>query len=117
MNLVWRIISTDKKKFVIDGVEYPDIITHVHWRCSAVDETDSLYEDRIGGAVPFDILELRYTNSRGQEVVYPAQFDPNNHVPYEDVTDEHMIIWVKNFLKPEEVNRIESALTDRFNNR
>ena len=111
MNIVWSIKHVDKKNFKIEDIVYENIITHVHWKCQVSNENKS---DSISGTVPFDILELRYTNSRGEEVVYPAQFDPNNHIPYEDITDEHMVMWVKNFLGAQEVSRIESVISERI---
>ena len=111
MNIEWSIKHVDKKNFKINGVIYENIITHVHWKCKITDDEKT---DSISGTVPFDILELRYTNRNGEEVVYPAQFDPNNHIPYEDITDELMIMWVKNFLGAEEVSRLESVIVERI---
>ena len=50
------------------------------------------------------------------EVVYPSVFDANNYIPFEQITDENLLQWAKSFLGDEEVQKIESIVTARFNN-
>ena len=114
MNLVWKVFHTNRKDFNIDDTTHKDVVTHVHWRCEASDDNHPSYEDRVAGTLPFDILEMRYVNKRGEEIVSPAQFDPNNYIPYKDLSEEVMVQWVKDFLGTQEVNRVEQVLRDRY---
>lgn len=112
MNITWTIKHKDRSNFKINGQTYTNIITHIHWKCSASDDN---IEETISGTVPFDIHEIRYTNSRGIEMVYPSVFDAQNYIPYEELTDDILIQWAKDFLGQNEIDRIESVVTQRYN--
>jgi hypothetical protein len=113
MQISWRITHKDRKSFNLNGQIYTDVVTHVHWECKAFDENK---EETISGTVPFDIHEIRYTNTRGEEIVFPSVFDAQNYIPFEEITDEVMLQWVKDFLQQDEITRLESVVTTRFDN-
>ena len=72
-----------------------DIASVIHWRCS-LEEDPSI--DAYGTVVLHEL-------------------DSDNFVPFEDLTEEHVIEWVKSSLGDERIDQMNESLNARLQNK
>jgi hypothetical protein len=91
----WKVLELERKSE--DG-----LVTVVHWEAtlseqvSIGEENTKKYSSRVYGSISL---------SKGEEFI-----------PFEELTQETVINWVKNCLGQEEVNRLEDILQEQINN-
>lgn len=73
---------------------YTNVVSHVHWRLVAVDEEGNRVTS--GGTVPFQLGNYTFTDAlTGQPKTIDSQFNAENFIEYETLSEETVLNWIK----------------------
>lgn len=85
----WVIQQTNKT--TVYGI--PDIISHIHFNYVGTDENGRIA--KCQGTVPFELKPYTFKDvARGVDITIPAVFNKDNHIPYDQITDDVLISWL-----------------------
>ena len=87
-----------------------NIVTHVHWKMTAEDADGCIISSN--GTVPYQIGSATYNDPlKKHDSVIQSDFDPNNYVPYNELTEDLVISWIAG---NEVMAEVRGALADKL---
>lgn len=85
----WVIRQTNKTTVY----DIPDIISHIHFDYVGTNENDN--KAICQGTVPFELKPYTFKDvARGIDRTIPAVFNKDNHIPYDQITDDVLVSWL-----------------------
>ncbi len=89
---------------------YTNVVSHVHWRLVAVDEEGNRVNS--GGTVPFQLGSYTFTDGlTGNPVTIASQFNAENFIEYETLSEETVLDWIKDDFG---IGEVKKALAKRL---
>jgi hypothetical protein len=91
-NITYTLSISQLNTTIVDGIS--NVVTHVHWKLQAVDSHGHSVSNN--GTVPYTPKAIQQVDraTKATVVAVPADFDPENYTPYEDLTEEQVINWI-----------------------
>lgn len=92
MEYSWKLTSLSKK----DTADLKNIIVQTRWEKIGTNENGTT--GRFSGATPFDLTEV----------------DPNNFIPYENLTEEIILKWIQSVVVDSYEEHVNQKITKQI---
>lgn len=94
MEYTWEITGIKKK----NTSDLNDVLIQTYWRKTGIDENGN--KGSFAGATPFDLSTV----------------DPNNFIPFESLSEEMVLSWIKSIVVNEYEEHVNARIAEQIEN-
>lgn len=96
----------------VDEIE--KVVTHIHLDYIGTNENGE--KIKCESVIPFNVKDIIMESpGTGNTITIPAQFDPSNYTPFNQLTEAQVISWINANLPASTITNFQNYITNEFN--